>query len=107
MISDVCSTLRNRLNFHTKIVAKCSLRASKFQNFPGGPPPPPHLAHAHSECASSHTQYIGGGRVGTVEHPQLFGAEHPQLKAVLHNSRHVYFLKLVNHDRNTLIEQSL
>ena len=59
-----------------------------FKTFLGDPPP---LAHAHSECASSHTQYIGGGRVGTVEHPQLFGAEHLQLKAVLHNSRHVYF----------------
>ena len=34
------------------------------------------------------------------------GAEHPQLKAVLCNSRHMNFQKPVNHDRNTLIEQS-
>ena len=41
--------------------------------------------------------YIGGGR-GSA------GA--PPFKAVLCNSHHINFQKLVNHDRDTLIEQS-
>ena len=66
-------------------------------------------------------EIIGGGRggagdapapptilLGVLSTPNYFtgGAEHPQLKTVLCNSCHVNFQKLVNHDRNTLIEQS-
>ena len=80
-------------------------------------------------CKKRHSgtvHVIGGGRGGTegaptpppptillgvLQHPptpQLYywGAEHPQLKAVLCNSCHLNFQKLVNHNRNTLIEQS-
>ena len=51
---------------------------------------------------------IDGGRGGAGATPTILlgDAEHPQFKAVLCSSRHVNFQKLINHDRDTLIEQS-